>query len=198
MLQKHQQSNWLPFELPNSARTLAKVPARFVSQAPYPNAAEIVMFHSSIANSYDRQQRLFKRLISLAFSLAGVYWLVMYGLQWSGHLSHADIQVLRSGQSIIYFVLLTLWGVEYLRESRRLKAAWAVANERRCPPQDVTAEDLRDTSPSFGVLWPVGFGKRSFVLPAVNWIGLVASTIMIGLQYLRLVTLAMGIDITQP
>ena len=152
------------------------------------------MFHVSIADSYTRQHALFKRLVSMAFTLAGVYWLVMYGMEWGGLLNDEDMQVLRSGQSIIYFVLLTLWGVEYLRETRRLKAVWSIAGEKVGPPQEVTADEILEHGPKFGVLRPVAFGKPSWVLPAVNDIGLVIGYALIVMQYLRLIWRATGVE----
>jgi len=148
------------------------------------------MFHESIAASYERQHALFKRLVSLAFSLAGIYWLVMYGMEFGGLLQVEDMQVLRSGQSIIYFVLLTLWGIEYLRETRRMKAVWVVANERAVPPQAVTAADIANKAGSFAVVRPVAFGSGGLVMILINTGGLVVSYVLIILQYLRLFRLA--------
>ena len=148
------------------------------------------MFHESIAASYQRQHALFKRLVSLAFSLAGVYWLVMYGMEWGGLLSTDDMQVLRSGQSIIYFVLLTLWGAEYLRETRRMKAVWNIAGERVVPPQHVTAADVAGKGASFAVIRPVAFGSGGLVMILVNNGGLLIAYVLIVLQYVRLFSMA--------
>ena len=148
------------------------------------------MYHESIAATYERQHALFKRLVSLAFSLAGVYWLVMYGMEFGGLLNSEDMQVLRSGQSIIYFVLLTLWGVEYLRETRRMKSVWSIAGERGVPPQLVTAEELASKGASFAVVKPVAFSSGGMVMILVNNAGLVIAYVLIVLQYVRLFALA--------
>ena len=151
------------------------------------------MFHPSIAASYEPQHRLFKRMVSMAFGLAGVFWLVMYGCEWSGAITLEQTRLVRSGQTIIYFVLLTLWGMEYLRETRRLKAVWQIAGERVCPPQEITADHILARASWFGILKPVAFGGGTWLMPVVNLIGLAAAYALIIRQYARLLFMATGI-----
>lgn len=153
------------------------------------------MFHPSIAASYEPQHRLFKRAVSTAFGLAGVFWLVMYGCEWSSVITLEQTQLVRSGQTIIYFVLLTLWGMEYLRETRRLKAVWQIAGEHVCAPQEITSDQILAQASWFGILKPVTFGGGTWLMPVVNLIGLAIAYALIIRQYARLLFMATGIAV---
>jgi hypothetical protein len=142
------------------------------------------MFSNSIEAPYNTQKRLFKRLISMAFTLAGIYWLFIYGAEWASLIDAEERTSLRSGQTIIYFILLTLWGVEYLRESKRLSHVIEVANGLGVTPQDVSMEQLTRKG-AFSVLRPIK--GSSPLMPAVNWLGLVISAVLIVMQYSRLI-----------
>lgn len=142
------------------------------------------MLHSSITLLYTKQKDLFRRFISLSFTMAGVYWLFMYGFELADWITKEQAASLRSGQSIIYFVLLTLWGVEYLRESRRLGQVMEIANTERLSPDEVELEALHAKG-AFGVLKPIN--GASPIMPIINWVGLAVSTILIVMQYMRLV-----------
>ncbi len=93
---------------------------------------------------------------------------------------------LRAGQSVIYFILMTLWGLDYLREQRRLAVIIKAANVKEISPiaveySDVVAYDALFTMVAFrsgfwGVFVPLLFG-----------VGLATSIVLIVLQYARLV-----------
>ncbi len=146
--------------------------------------------HPSIVALYGSQKKLFKRLISSAFSLAGCYWIFIYACRWMGVITEHDIAVLRSGQTLPYFVLLTLWGMEYLRETRRLKAVIRVANQLDKPPVAVEFSSLGSSKHSFGILIPIQ--KRVTVPLLVNVVGLTVSAFLIVKQYNALVRLLLS------
>jgi len=147
------------------------------------------MLHNSIYLPYERQKRSFKKLISSLFGLAGIYWLVIYGLGWAGIASVEDVRILRSGQSIIYFVLLTLWGVEYFREVKRLTLVIETSNSMAKQPELVTSADLPDYVLKFSVLKGTLSNLRTMIFPTINILGLALCTVFIALQYSRAVLL---------
>jgi hypothetical protein len=134
------------------------------------------MLHSSIHNQYVPQRALFGRLLRLAFAFAGMFWFLLYALPIETH------ETLRSGQSVIYFILLSLWGIDYLREAKRLRIIIEIANERQCPPNDVTSQDIAAKHRSFAVTpWTNG----SFhPLAAAMWLMVVVALVLIAKQYL--------------
>ena len=75
--------------------------------------------HETLTKTYEPQHRLFGRLIRLCFSFAGCFWILIYGMQWLALIDHDALRDLRSGQTMIYFILLSLWGIEYLRETSK-------------------------------------------------------------------------------
>ena len=127
---------------------------------------------------------MFKRIVSLAFTMAGVYWLFMYGFEWAGWVTRSDVQVLRSGQTIIYFILLTIWGIEYLREAKRLSHVMEIANAERTAPDAVELSQISRQG-LFAVLRPIG-EQPALIMPIVNWLGIMSSVILIAIQYVRL------------
>lgn len=144
------------------------------------------MLHPSIGTSYDTQKKRFRRLISLWFSAAGMFWIAMYGAELLGLITLEEMQSLRTGQTVIYFVLLTLWGVEYLREARRLALVITEANSRGIPPDHIHANDVGTRLHWFGVVRPMGTGVAATLLPALNILGLAISFALIVAQYWRL------------
>ena len=138
------------------------------------------MLHPSIAERYVQHRTIYTRLLRLCFSFAGLYWIAIYMLPLEKHAT------LRAGQSVIYFILMTLWGLDYLREQRRLAVIIKAANVKEISPiaveySDVVAYDALFTMVAFrsgfwGVFVPLLFG-----------VGLATSIVLIVLQYARLV-----------
>lgn len=146
------------------------------------------MLHPSIGTSYDSEKKRFRRIISLWFSAAGMYWLAMYGAELLGVITVEEMHTLRNGQTVIYFILLTVWGLEYLRESRRLAIVIAEANGKRLAPNQVTAQDVASRLHWFGILKPTGAGRGAAIMPSLNILGLLVSFVLIVAQYWRLVS----------
>lgn len=145
------------------------------------------MLHDSITAQYSKQRNLFRRLITTAFSCAGMYWIFIYVARFTEALTEADIVVLRAGQMFPYFILLTIWGIEYMRESRRMQAVIIRANELCVLPKDVTFAQLTTFAPRFATLTQVG-GAR-LTMPLINAAGLALAFYYIVRQYVAFVSM---------
>lgn len=144
------------------------------------------MIHQTIGKHYERQKKSFNKIVRILFSFAGIYWIVIYLLQWMGMISNYELSDLRSGQTWIYFILLTAWGVEYLRESKRYKSIMNEANSHRIPPDEVTLENIKPFLSSFAIMHPIVRGSKAWTMPIVNIVMLVLSLTLIIKQYAAL------------
>jgi hypothetical protein len=152
-----------------------------VSVRPLPHFTDhAIMLHQSIAQRYVAHRTLYTRLLRLCFTLAGVYWIIIYLLPDERHVE------LRAGQSVIYFILMTLWGLDYMREQRRLAVIIEAANRKACAPQDVTFEDISAKASLFTMLRPVS-GLWGTITPILFLAGLLAAYALVLLQYVRAV-----------
>lgn len=143
------------------------------------------MLEPTLSARYEPQQKLFGRFIRLCFSLAGTYWIVIYVMQWTGSIDAEQLRELRSGQTMIYFVLLTLWGMEYMREVRRLKGLIRRSHELGVAVSEVTLEHIRPMAASFAVLYPIAPSPVSaWIFPIMNIAGLIAAAVLIAGRYL--------------
>lgn len=136
------------------------------------------MLHHTIADRYVRERTTYGRLLRLAFSMAGIFWIVIYALPFETHMA------LRSGQTFIYFVLLTLWGLDYMREQRRLTLIIQTANTKGVTPDAVTIDDVSARAGMFTMMTPRGSGA-GLIMPLFFVIGMVVAWVLIGGQYLR-------------
>ncbi len=135
------------------------------------------MLHHTIANRYVRQRMMYGRLLRLCFALAGLFWIVIYLRPVETHIG------LRSGQSVIYFILMTIWGLDYMREQRRLSLVISAANQRGIPPCDVEFAAVADRSALFSMLTP-SRGVSGIIFPVIFSAGLLTAYVLVALQYL--------------
>ena len=141
--------------------------------------------HESITTVYDRQHKLFGRLVRMCFTFAGCYWIVIYIFQWLSLIDHDQLRDFRSGQTIIYFILLSLWGVEYLREARRLKQLIRRSEELDVRVSQVTLNDIFPLAGSFAILHPIGSSSSGhWVFPVLNIAGLAVAVFLIAQRYI--------------
>lgn len=126
------------------------------------------MLHPTVASRYVPQRTHFLRLLRTAFGLAGLFWFVIYALPIT---DHAD---LRARQSVIYFILLSVWGLDYMREQRRLAVIITAANALGRTPDAVTIDDIQDRVQLFTMtsLWHKG---RPQLLTVIFWGGVVVA-----------------------
>ncbi|MBU3678114.1 MAG: hypothetical protein FGM32_00715 [Candidatus Kapabacteria bacterium] len=149
------------------------------------------MFDPSLAAVYEPQHRLFGRLIRLCFSFAGCYWILIYGMQWRSMVDHDQLRELRSGQTLIYFILLSLWGIEYLREARRLKLLIRRSEELGVPVSNVSVSNISHGTGSFAVLHPIAPSTAShWTFPVLNAVGLAVALYLIAQRYIAALTAA--------
>lgn len=144
------------------------------------------MIHPTISKRYRQQKRSFSKIVRILFSVAGIYWIIIYLMQWMGKISDYELRDFRSGQTWIYFILLTAWGVEYLRESKRYKSIMNHANSHRIPPDEVSLENIEGSLPLFAIVYPIAHGSWAWIMPIVNIVMLVLSIALIIKQYAAL------------
>ncbi|MFM8771359.1 MAG: hypothetical protein ACKOE4_04970 [Candidatus Kapaibacterium sp.] len=143
------------------------------------------MFDPSLAAVYEPQHRLFGRLIRLCFTFAGCYWILIYSMQWLSMVDHDQLRELRSGQTLIYFILLSIWGIEYLREARRLKYLIRRSEELGVAVSCVSLSDISSGSGSFAVLRPIAHSSvGSWTFPVINVTGLAVALYLISHRYI--------------
>jgi len=150
-----------------------------------------MLLHESISSFYDLQKKQFDRIVRLSFTAAGTYWLVIYALRALDILEVSQLAQLRAGQTWVYFLLLTAWGVESLREAKRYKAVVRVSNDECRLPNEVSMTDLGKESRSFAITRPLPSDSRSRVMPLVNILLLFLSVVLIAKQYAELVVASM-------
>ena len=141
------------------------------------------MLHSSFA-PYLAQQRVFSRVIKLMFATAGCYWIVIYGFQVLGWIDHETLKILRGGQTMIYFVLLTLWGMEYMRETKRLKKLISAADDLGSRVHDMSLSQVHSPGSTLTILWPLGPGPAALIYALINIGGLFLAAVLIGMRYI--------------
>lgn len=149
-----------------------------------------MQLHATLAQVYDRQHQLFGRLIRLCFSFAGCFWIVIYGMQWLSLISVDQLRNLRSGQTMIYFILLSLWGIEYLRETRRLKLLIRRSDDLNVAVSSVSLADILPRTGAFAVLYPIApLSTSHWFFPALNVTGLIVSLYLICQRYIAALSL---------
>jgi len=125
----------------------------------------------------------------MCFTFAGCYWIVIYLLQWLSLIDHDQLRDFRSGQTMIYFILLSLWGIEYLRETRRLKLLIRRSEELDVCVSRVTLNDLHPKIGGFAILRPIGASSvRGWVFPFLNITGLAVAVYLIVQRYVAAIS----------
>lgn len=138
------------------------------------------MLHTSISSLYVGQRKIYTQVLRLCFTLAGLYWIAIYLLPLEKHAP------LRTGQSVIYFFLMTLWGLDYLREQRRLTVIIKAANAKEVPPYAVEFADVAAHDSLFTML-RFRRGLWGIFIPLIFGLGLSTAIVLVVLQYVRLV-----------
>lgn len=120
----------------------------------------------------------------MLFAITGMFWIFIYVIPG---LDANTILNLRAGQTYVYFVLLTIWGLDYAREERRLRAVLDSADALGTAPQHVTINDIAAKPSLFTMIIPPKNTPWS-IWNGIFAIGLVAGATLIALQYVRLAT----------
>jgi len=146
--------------------------------------------HETLTTVYDPQHRLFGRLIRLCFSFAGCFWILIYGMQLLALIDHEQLRDLRSGQTMIYFILLSLWGIEYLRETRRLKLLIRRSEELGVAVSAVSTMDIAPRTGSFAILHPIASSSAThWIFPVLNVTGMSVALYLITQRYIAALSL---------
>jgi hypothetical protein len=140
------------------------------------------MLHPTIADRYVKERTMYGRLLRMAFSFAGIFWFLLYALP------HAEHEAIRSDQTVIYFVLLTLWGLDYMREQRRLTFVITEANAKQVSPEKITLDDVAARASWFTMVTPRG-GGAGLIMPIFFGVGIVVAYILIVLQYIQAIAI---------
>lgn len=150
-----------------------------------------MQLHETLTTVYDPQHRLFGRLIRLCFSFAGCFWILIYGMHWLALIDHEQLRDLRSGQTMIYFILLSLWGIEYLRETRRLKLLIRRSEELGVAVSAVSSTDIAPRLGGFVILRPIAPSSSltHYVFPVINVSGLGLALYLIAQRYIAALSL---------
>jgi hypothetical protein len=120
---------------------------------------------------------MYGRLLRMCFAFAGMFWIVIYLQPLASH------ETLRSGQSVIYFILMTVWGLDYMREQRRLTVIINAANERGIPPNELEFAAVADRASLFSMLTP-SRGIAGIVFPIIFTAGLISAYVLVVMQYI--------------
>lgn len=140
------------------------------------------MLHHSIASRYVAQRRVYGKILRALFAITGLYWIFIYVLP---SLSELEVLNLRGGQTMVYFVLLTVWGLDYLREERRLGAVINAANRLSTIPNLVTMADLGTKQTLFTMVVPPR-GTPWTLWNVIFATGITAGAVLMIWQYVRL------------
>lgn len=141
------------------------------------------MLHESIASRYVKQRRIYGRVLRILFACAGVFWIIIYAVPG---LTTETKLALRGGQTLIYFVLLTIWGLDYMREERRLGCVVQTANRMSTLPNMVTLTDVQGKATLFTMIVPPK-GTSWSIWNVIFVIGLLVGATLTVWQYVRLV-----------
>ena len=144
------------------------------------------MLHQSIETKYIPQKKAFTRMLRVGFSVAGVYWLFMYPVHWLRYLSENQFAAMKSGQMLIYFLLLLAWGVEYLREARRYKGIILYSSSHGILPSEISIDHIKGIWPSFAIIGPIDKESKAWLMPIINIVLITASFALIIRQYIDL------------
>ncbi len=139
------------------------------------------MLHHTISDRYVRQRTMYGRLLRMCFAFAGMFWIVIYLQPIESH------EALRAGQSVIYFILMTVWGLDYMREQRRLTLIITAANQRGIPPSELEFAAVADRASLFSMLTP-SRGVAGIVFPIIFSAGLVSAYVLVIMQYITAFT----------
>lgn len=130
------------------------------------------LFSESIRSLYEPQRNRLKRITSLLFACAGCLWFILYLpesiMPFQGH------QVFKLKQYQVYVVLLTLWGLDFRREYKRLDCIVRKSKELNKDIAQITKEDIGDSLHLFEIYSLIPGSKGYHIALLINWICILA------------------------
>ncbi len=103
---------------------------------------------------FEPQRRLLRHFLRLSFTIAGLFWFVLWFPQLAA-LNPEQLAQFKVQQYQLYLVLLTLWGIDLKRHSKRLAFLLRFSAVQGKRWYEVSAEELQKTQKMnlFELLW---------------------------------------------
>ena len=137
------------------------------------NLAYIIMkstplISESIRVLYESKRNRLKRITSLLFACAGCLWFFLYlpesVLPFQGH------EEFKLKQYQIYVVLMTLWGLDFRREFKRIDFIARKSHELKKDIASIDSNDIKDSLHLFEVYSFLPGAKGYHIAVIINWI----------------------------
>jgi len=126
------------------------------------------LYSDSIRGLYESKRNRLKRITSLLFACAGCLWFFLYlpesVLPFQGH------EAFKLKQYQIYVVLLTLWGLDFRREFKRIEFIARTSHTLNKDITQVDSIDINDSMHLFEVYTFLPGAKGYHVAVIINWI----------------------------
>ncbi len=103
---------------------------------------------------FEPQRRLLRHFLRIAFTIAGLFWFILWFPELAA-LSTAELAAFKVQQYQLYLILLTLWGVDLKRHSKRLAFLLRLSARKGKRWYELGAEELRESGRMnlFEVIW---------------------------------------------
>ena len=150
------------------------------------NMKSTPLYSESVRVLYEAKRNRLKRITSLLFACAGCLWFFLYLpesiLPFQGH------EAFKLKQYQIYVVLMTLWGLDFRREYKRIEFIARKSHELKKDITSIDSNDIEDSLHLFEVYSFLPGAKGYHIAVIINWIfcllgiGLLISQINLLLQ----------------
>jgi hypothetical protein len=156
-----------------SVSEVVKQPYFCALLSSHANLAYLIMkstplFSDSIRSLYEPQRNRLKRITSMLFACAGCLWFFLYLpesiMPFQGH------EMFKLKQYQIYVVLMTLWGLDFRREHKRLDFIIRKSKELNKDISHITKEDISDALHLFEIYSLIPGSKGYHIALIINWI----------------------------
>jgi len=137
---------------------------------------------------FEPQRHLLRHFLRLSFTVAGLFWFVL----WFPQLAALDAEQLaqfKTQQYQLYLVLLTLWGIDLKRHSKRLAFLLRLSALQNKRWYELSAEELRQSQHLhlFELLWKLPDNPNRRIWHLLLPYGLILlAVVLLVLQFLLL------------
>ena len=126
------------------------------------------LYSESIRDLYEAKRNRLKRITSMLFACAGCLWFFLYlpesVLPFQGH------EEFKLKQYQIYVVLMTLWGLDFRREFKRIDFIARKSHELKKDIASIDSNDIKDSLHLFEVYSFLPGAKGYHIAVIINWI----------------------------
>jgi hypothetical protein len=134
----------------------------------YLNMKSTPLYSESIRVLYESKRNRLKRITSLLFASAGCLWFFLYLpesiMPFQGH------EAFKLKQYQIYVVLMTLWGLDFRREFKRIDFIARKSHELKKDIMQIDSNDIKDSLHLFEVYTFLPGAKGYHIAVIINWI----------------------------